>query len=81
MVVRHGTLLGVLFGTATAPTHYDEVAALDHDRYGRFFHAMLDHGVYLAPSGYEVVFPSTQLTRDVLERVRDAAGAAARAVA
>ena len=81
VVVRHGTLLGVLFGTATAPTHYEEVAALDHDRYGRFFHAMLDHGVYLAPSGYEVVFPSTQLTADVLGRVRDAAAAAARAVA
>ena len=81
LVVRHGTLLGVLFGTTTPPRHYDEVAALDHDRYGRFFHAMLDGGVYLAPSSYEVVFPSTQLTADVLGRVRDAATAAARAIA
>ena len=81
LVVRHGTLLGMLFGTTTLPTHYDEVAVLDHDRYGRFFHAMLDEGVYLAPSGYEVVFPSTQLTADVLGRVRDAATSAARAIA
>lgn len=81
VVVRHGTLLGVLFGTDTPPTHYDEVAALDHDRYGRFFHAMLDEGVYLAPSGYEVVFPSVALTARDLDRVRSAATAAARAVA
>ena len=47
----------------------------------RLLEKMLDHGVYLAPSGYEVVFPSTQLTADVLARVRDAAAAAAGAIA
>lgn len=80
VVTRHGTLLAVLFGTDTAPTHYDEVAACDHDRYGRFFHAMLDEGVYLAPSGYEVVFGSTAVTGEVLEHVQHAATAAARAI-
>ena len=81
VVTRHGTLLAVLFGTQRPPTHYDEVAACDHDRYGRFFHAMLDEGVYLAPSGYEVVFPSTALTAEAIDHVRDAAHAAARLVA
>jgi glutamate-1-semialdehyde 2,1-aminomutase len=81
VVARHGTLLAVLFGADAPPTHYDEVAACDHERYGRFFHAMLDEGVYLAPSGYEVVFPSVALTGDVVDRVRDAATAAAREVA
>ena len=80
VVTRHGTLLAVLFG-ATAPTHHEQVAAADHDSYGRFFHAMLEEGVYLAPSGYEVVFPSTALTAEALDHVRDAAHAAARVVA
>ncbi len=81
VVTRHGTLLGVLFGTETAPVRFDQVQALDHDRYARFFHAMLDEGVYLAPSGYEVVFPSVALTGDAIDRVTEAAHAAARAIA
>lgn len=81
LVRRHGTLLGVMFGVSNDPTHFDEVAAADHERYARFFHAMLDGGVYLAPSGYEVVFPSVALDGPTLERVAVAARAAAHVVA
>ena len=79
-VRRHGTLVGVLF-SAEEPWEFDVVAAADHDRYGRFFHAMLDNGVYLAPSGYEVVFASTALDATAMDVVERAAAAAARAVA
>ena len=43
----------------TTPVHdYDEAQAADHARYARFFHGLLDRGVYFAPSGYETLFPS-----------------------
>ena len=50
---------GALFGLAFSETpvrSFADAAAADHDRYGRFFHAMLDQGIYLAPSGYEAGF-------------------------
>jgi len=78
-VVHHGTLAGVVFAAA-APTHYDEVAAADHDAYATFFHAMLDQGVYLAPSSYEVLFTSMALDQAAMQRVQDAVGVAAHAV-
>ena len=38
---------------------YAEAKASDHERYARFFHHMLDRGVYLPPSGYEMWTLST----------------------
>jgi len=45
-----------LFFAETPPRDRAEAAKADHARYARFFHAMLDEGVYLAPSGYEAAF-------------------------
>ena len=56
-VTHHGTLAAVVFAGRT-PNDYAEVQQADHGTYGRFFHGMLGHGVYLAPSGYEVMFTS-----------------------
>lgn len=48
-----------LFFTADAPvTSYRQVIACDAARFRRFFHGMLDAGVYLAPSPYEAGFVS-----------------------
>ena len=63
-----GTIAGLVFAD-TAPTTYDEVTAADMDTYGRFFHAMLERGVYLAPSGYEVLFTSAALTDDHVDEI------------
>jgi glutamate-1-semialdehyde 2,1-aminomutase len=79
-VLQHGTLAGIVFADA-APRRYEDVAAADHARYGRFFHAMLDRGVYLAPSGYEVIFSSLALEGSDLDRVAEAASGAAAAIA
>ncbi len=79
-VLQHGTLAGVVFGDRV-PRDYDDVAASDHTRYGRFFHLMLDRGVYLAPSSYEVIFTSVALAGDPLDRVIEAAAGAAAALA
>lgn len=79
-VTRRGTLAGVVF-TDRTPTRFEDVAGADHDAYARFFHAMLERGVYLAPSGYEVVFTSLALDVAALQRIVEAAHEAAEVVA
>ena len=62
-----------LFFTQGAVTEFDHVANANVDRFNRFFHAMLDLGVYLAPSAFEAGFISTAHTIDVLDATLDAA--------
>ena len=40
------------------PVTFNDVNASDREKFNRFFHAMLDRGVYLAPSAYEAGFLS-----------------------
>ena len=53
----------------------------DTDRYRRYFHAMLGHGVYLAPSQFEAGFVSLAHTEREIEQTLTAAEAALRKVA
>ena len=53
-----GTLRRVCSSPTSRCATYDEARAADHKSYARFFHALLDAGVYLPPSGYEAMFPS-----------------------
>jgi glutamate-1-semialdehyde 2,1-aminomutase len=46
------------FFAADLPQHYTAVMATDKERFNRFFHAMLERGVYLAPALYEAGFVS-----------------------
>jgi glutamate-1-semialdehyde 2,1-aminomutase len=48
------------------------------DQYGRFFRAMLEEGVYLAPSQFECAFVSLAHTDELIERAIDAARRAMR---
>jgi glutamate-1-semialdehyde 2,1-aminomutase len=52
---RSGSLFSLFF-TAEPVRDYASARAVDHASYARFFHAMLDRGVYLPPSGYEAWF-------------------------
>jgi len=52
-----GSMFGLYF-RATPPVSFAEVMQCDKDRFNKFFHAMLAHGVYLAPSAYEAGFVS-----------------------
>jgi glutamate-1-semialdehyde 2,1-aminomutase len=52
-----GGMFGIYFA-ARAPASYAEVMACDKEAFGRFFHHMLDAGVYLAPSAFEAGFVS-----------------------
>lgn len=61
------------------PQHYGAVMATDKERFNRFFHAMLDRGVYLAPALYEAGFVSAAHTADDIAATLQAAAAALRA--
>jgi glutamate-1-semialdehyde 2,1-aminomutase len=52
-----GGMFGLYFAAST-PTSYGEVMRMDKARFNRFFHAMLDLGVYFAPSAFEAGFVS-----------------------
>ncbi|HZE11400.1 MAG TPA: glutamate-1-semialdehyde 2,1-aminomutase [Burkholderiales bacterium] len=52
-----GGMFGLYF-RASPPSSYAEVMQCDTQAFKRFFHAMLDRGVYLAPSAYEAGFVS-----------------------
>ena len=47
-----GSMFGLYF-RASPPTSFAEVMQCDKDRFNKFFHHMLERGVYLAPSAYE----------------------------
>jgi hypothetical protein len=58
-VVFSAQAVGGMFGLyfrASVPTSYAEVMACDKGAFNRFFHAMLDAGIYLAPSAFEAGF-------------------------
>ncbi len=62
-----GPMAGMFFSEGPVRT-FEEVMACDAAKYARFFHAMLEQGVYLAPSAYEALFVSTSHTSEVMEK-------------
>jgi glutamate-1-semialdehyde 2,1-aminomutase len=67
-----GGMFGLYFADAV-PTNYAEMMASDKSKFNRFFHAMLDHGVYLAPSAFEAGFVSAQHDDAIIEETLAAA--------
>jgi glutamate-1-semialdehyde 2,1-aminomutase len=55
-------MFGLFFTGAAHVTSYAEATACDVERFKRFFHGMLDEGVYLAPSAFEAGFVSAAHT-------------------
>jgi glutamate-1-semialdehyde 2,1-aminomutase len=51
-----------LFFSERPVRSFADVMACDVERFKRFFHAMLDEGIYLAPSAYEAGFISAAHT-------------------
>jgi glutamate-1-semialdehyde 2,1-aminomutase len=72
-----GTMFGFYFLNTPGATITDYTTArqyADTQRYARFFHAMLDQGVYFAPSQFEAAFMSSAHTdADIADTVTKAA--------
>lgn len=65
-----GTMFGFYFLKSSDAIIHDYASAKQHahtERYARFFHAMLERGVYLAPSQFEAGFLSSAHTMDDIQ--------------
>jgi glutamate-1-semialdehyde 2,1-aminomutase len=71
-----GGMFGLFFTDQKRVSRFEEVMRCDVQRFGRFFHAMLDAGVYLAPSAFEAGFVSTAHGEAELEATLAAADGA-----
>ncbi|MDV3239297.1 MAG: glutamate-1-semialdehyde 2,1-aminomutase [Gammaproteobacteria bacterium] len=64
---RVGGMFGLFFTDAREVNNFYDVGQCNLDRFRLFFHEMLNHGVYLAPSAYEAGFVSAAHDRDALD--------------
>jgi glutamate-1-semialdehyde 2,1-aminomutase len=83
LVQATGTMFSVFFRDPGlgAVRDFDDASETDAAAYAAFFHAMLDHGVYLPPSAYEAWFLSSAHDDRAVQTVLDALPEAARAAA
>lgn len=65
--VYKGGMFGFCFTKRTKITCYEDVASADEALFRRFFHGMLNQGIYLAPSMYEAGFVSSAHTMTDIE--------------
>lgn len=61
-----------LFFTDQEVIDFDTAKTSDTARFARYFQAMLQQGIYLAPSQYEAMFVSAAITPDVVEEILEA---------
>lgn len=77
IVQRAGSML-TLFFTDRPVRNFVDARAADHRRFAAFFHAMLERGIHLPPSGYEAWFVSAVHDQDAIEKTLITARAALR---
>ena len=65
---RAGTMFTVFFTAAGKVNDYNSAKTSDTKKYAKYFHSMLEQGIYLAPSQFEAGFISTEHTDADLER-------------
>jgi len=70
---RVGGMFGLYFSAEQQIVNFEQSGAVDVDMFKRFFHAMLDKGVYLAPSAYEAGFVSSAHTEEHISATINAA--------
>lgn len=70
-----GGMFGMYF-TDRVPETYEDVMGCNRERFNRFFHAMLDQGINLAPSAFEAGFVSSAHSEQDIRTTLDAAGEA-----
>jgi glutamate-1-semialdehyde 2,1-aminomutase len=61
-----------LFFTDQPVTDFESAKQADTGLFGKYFQAMLQRGVYLAPSQFESLFLSTALTDELIDKILEA---------
>lgn len=69
-----GAMFGLFFSDEEKITGFEQVMKSDQERFKKFFHGMLDEGIYLAPSAFEAGFVSAAHTDEDIEASIEAAG-------
>ena len=67
--INHIGSMYSLFFTDTPVIDFETAKTSDTAKFGKYFHGMLDKGIYLAPSQYEALFLSTALSQKNIEEV------------
>ncbi|WP_273396333.1 glutamate-1-semialdehyde 2,1-aminomutase [Actinobacillus porcinus] len=68
-----GGMFGLFFTEQSAVKNFQEVMKCDAAKFNRFFHLMLEQGVYLAPSAFEAGFMSLAHSNEDIDRTLAAA--------
>ncbi|WP_006788366.1 glutamate-1-semialdehyde 2,1-aminomutase [Thiorhodospira sibirica] len=68
-----GSMFGIFFTDQPRVSSFYQVTQCNLERFRQFFHKMLEHGVYLAPSAYEAGFMSDSHTDEDIQATLDAA--------
>lgn len=68
-----GAMFGLFFTDAEKVSSFKQVMKCNGERFKKFFHGMLDQGVYLAPSAFEAGFLSSAHTHADIQKTQDAA--------
>ncbi len=68
-----GGMFGCFFSTEPLISRFSQVSGCDLERFRRFYHGMLDAGVYLAPSAYEAGFVSSAHADAVIDETLECA--------
>ena len=71
-----GGMFGIFFSKEPEITTFAQVMGCDQERFKRFFHKMLEQGIYLAPSSYEAGFVSSAHENDDIENTIKSAASA-----
>jgi len=75
-----GGMFGYFFTTDSTISCFDQVTRCDMETFQRFYHGMLQAGVYLAPSAYEAGFVSSAHTDNVIDATLDASAQVFKAI-
>lgn len=69
-----GGMFGLFFSDEDKITGFAQVTQCDQERFKKFYHGMLDEGVYLAPSAFEAGFVSAAHSNEDIDATIEAAG-------
>ncbi len=73
LTTQAGAMFGVFFTESDQVLNFAQAGQCDTQTFSRFFHLMLDRGVYFAPSAYEAGFVSSAHTGEHIESTINAA--------
>jgi len=69
-----GGMFGLFFTDSDSVTNFNEASTCDVERFKKFYHLMLEEGIYMAPSAYEAGFVSSAHSAEDIQATIDATG-------